>query len=297
MAKRRSKGGNIQPLKSLKAIDPLRQILQNYHGPFSPTRQLFKTYRGKNQVSFEKGNYIIKTISTGTELEEVLKLRYSVFHREYRNKKFPFGIDIDQFDHLADHLVIVDKKKDKIVGTYRLISSTFSNTFYSQTEFHLDNFLREPGLKMELSRACIQKKYRTGVVMNLLWRGIAQLLVETGAKYLFGCTSIRTMELHETACVIKYLGEKNGLSSEYDISPLASYEMPGLKEYADKLEMSEKVKETAKGFIPALFQSYLRMGASAYGLPALDKDFRCVDFFTVLQVSKMAGLYERKYMS
>ena len=226
-----------------------------------------------------------------------MKLRYAVFYREFQNKKFPFGLDIDQFDHLADHLVIVDKRINKIVGTYRLISSAYSNTFYSQSEFENTEFIRSPGLKLELSRACIQKNYRTGAVMNLLWRGIAQYLQDTGSMYLFGCASIRTMDMHETACVYRHLQELGAISNEYNVHPVGEYVMDGFPEYVETLPYNDQVKEIAKGLIPPLFQSYLRMGAHGYGLPALDRDFRCVDFFTVLRVENLKGLYEKKYMS
>ena len=73
--------------------------------------------------------------------------------------------------------------------------------------------------------------------------------------------------------------------------------MPHFAEYADKLPYTDEVKATAKGLLPPLFLSYLRMGANAYGYPALDRDFRCVDFFICLRVENLRGLYERKYLS
>lgn len=193
--------------------------------------------------------------------------------------------------------MIVDKREERIVGTYRLISSDYSHQFYSQSEFDLNRFVRIPGTKLELSRACIQKSHRTGIVMNLLWRGIAQYLQESGAKYLFGCASVRTLSLHETACVYRHLSAIDGLSDDFTIRPIGEYPLAGFEAYVSGLNYDDKVKEIAKNLLPPLFQSYLRMGAKAYGQPAIDRDFRCVDFLTVLQVEKMQALYERKYMA
>jgi putative hemolysin len=47
--------------------------------------------------------------------------------------------------------------------------------------------------------------------------------------------------------------------------------------------------------IPALLQSYLKAGAKVAASPALDRDFKCVDFFTVLDMESLTQLYERRY--
>jgi putative hemolysin len=239
----------------------------------------------------------VKTAETRSELEEVLKLRYEVFHREFLNKRFPYGIDIDRFDRLADHLVIVDRRVAKIVGTYRLISSHYSQVFYSQSEFSVDGLLNTPGVKLELSRACIQRDYRTGAVMNLLWRGISQYLQETNAKFLFGMASVRTMDAGEVSQIFKYLSETGNVDLSYQIAPTSDYQFPGFEtpEALANHGTASLQTEALKALLPPLFNSYLKMGAKICSAPALDRDFRCADFFTVLKVSELAKLYERKY--
>lgn len=241
----------------------------------------------------------MKTAETRSELEEVLKLRYEVFHREFLNKRFPYGIDIDRFDRLADHLIIVDRRVAKVVGTYRLISSHYSQVFYSQSEFSIDGLLTSPGVKLELSRACIQRDYRTGVVMNLLWRGIAQYLQETNAKFLFGMASVRTMDARETSQIFNFLKETGNVDMSYQIAPTRDYQFPGFQT-PEELAKSNAApapisQESFKALLPPLFHSYLKMGAKICSAPALDRDFRCADFFTVLKVAELAKLYERKY--
>jgi putative hemolysin len=60
-------------------------------------------------------------------------------------------------------------------------------------------------------------------------------------------------------------------------------------------ESVETVSKTVDEMIPALLQSYLKAGAKVAASPALDRDFKCVDFFTVLDMESLTQLYERRY--
>ncbi len=278
-------------LNQLRNIEPLKEILFQY-GSLVHAGRIEKLFYRKIAVYFEKGSYIVKTIESRSELKEVMKLRYQVFHKEYRKKKFPFGLDVESLDPVADHLVIIDKESDKIVGTYRLICSEFSNVFYSQSEFNIQGFFELPGVKLELSRACIHKDFRKGVVMNLLWRGLVKYMNEVKAKYLFGCSSVKTMDPKEVGLVVeKFRAEGQLLNPPMSAEPLPMYEMARLTAMLEDTAISKPIEE----MIPALLQSYLKAGAKVSSSPALDKDFNCVDFFTVLDMESLTQLYERRY--
>ena len=48
--------------------------------------------------------------------------------------------------------------------------------FYTGQEFDLCGVRAPSGEIMELGRSCVEPEYRTGAVMQLLWRGIADYL-------------------------------------------------------------------------------------------------------------------------
>ncbi len=275
----------------------------------------------KINLRLEKGSYIVKTVSEPWEFQEVIRLRYAVFHREYRKAILPFGWDLDDYDFICDHLIIIQKneasakKEGTVVGTYRMICSTFSESFYSQTEFNLDEFLKLPGVKLELGRACIHPDYRKGSVMNLLWRGVTEYLKQTDARYLFGCSSVKVMDAPEVADISRYLENKGFVSEEYGIRPLPNWEVPALDEHLAKAYVNDAVSEAvsavagdgatagvivpedtkAKELLPPLLEMYLLAGAKVVGRPALDRDFRCVDYLTVLDTTKLSALFSRRY--
>jgi len=279
-------------LNQLRKIEPFKELLNQY-GNHMHAGRVEKLFTRKIPVFFEKGSYIIKTIESRAELKEVMKLRYQVFHKEYRKKKFPFGLDVESLDPVADHLVIIDKETQKIVGTYRLICSEFSNVFYSQSEFTVQGFFELPGVKLELSRACIHRDYRKGVVMNLLWRGLVKYMNEVKAKYLFGCSSVKTMDPREVALVVEHFRTRDALLASVEAKPLPIYEMPRLMVVPP--DAAEAISRPIEELIPALLQSYLKAGAKVSSTPALDRDFHCVDFFTVLDMESLTQLYERRY--
>ncbi len=279
-------------MNHLRNIEPIKEILFQY-GNHLHANRIERLFYRKIPVYFEKGSFIIKTIENRFELKEVLKLRYQVFHKEYRKKKFPFGIDVEALDSIADHLVIIDKESEKIVGTYRLICSEFSNVFYSQSEFAIQGFFELPGVKLELSRACIHKDFRKGVVMNLLWRGLIKYMGEVKAKYLFGCSSIKTMDPMEVALVVNHFRSEGQLLNAIEAHPLPIFEMARLGVSFD--EGAIAVSKPVEDMIPPLLQSYLKAGAKLAPVPALDRDFKCVDFFTVLDIDSLTQIYERRY--
>lgn len=225
-----------------------------------------------------------------------MRLRYEVFHREFLNKKFPYGFDSDSFDLAADHLVIKDKAAGRIVGTYRLISSLYARSFYSETEFNLEKFLALPGNKLEMSRACIHRDYRKGVVMTLLWRGLVEYIQKVEAKYLFGCGSVKTMDPMQIRTVSEYLKREGHTSELLGATPLPNFQLDKLHD-GTEIVGYEYEATAAKKLVPALLNSYLRAGAKVAPSPALDRDFRCIDFLTVLNMDELTRSYERKYTS
>jgi len=267
-----------------RAVEGVRQGL----GWLNPAQ---KDFTGRVPVEFTRGHFTVKTVQSKRELWQVMTLRYEVFHREYKHKKIPFGLDRDRFDAEADHLAIIDNRINRIVGTYRLTSGDRTTNFYSKTEFDITDLLAREGGKVELSRACIHKDYRNGAVITLLWRGIIEYLNQSGARWLFGMASVKTIDPDELAAVYRTLEAEGAVDLSFRIMALEGYR---IKNFARSLEAAT-VTEQSKAMVPALLRSYLRAGAVVVGDPAIDMDFNCGDLFVVFDVSKMSSTYNRKY--
>lgn len=255
-------------------------------------------FRPKVEIQAEVGPFLLKTVTTVEELKAALKLRYQVFHREMIGKGKPHGIDVDEYDFFCDHLIIVEKRTAQIVGTYRLNCSSFSdNNFYSAREFNLNRILEQPGVKLELGRACIHKDYRRGLVISLLWRGIADYMAATNAQILFGCASIKTQNPREAALLYRYFFEEKRFTPEYFAPPTLSYTMPNLDLWIKnfKSPLTETEREEVKALIPPLCRAYLKIGAYLGGEPAWDDEFKCIDFLTILHREDLNRTLWKRY--
>ncbi len=223
-------------------------------------------------------------------------MRYEVFYKEALNKNNFIHIDTDKYDLLCDHLIIIDKEIDTVIGTYRLISSTFSDN-YSETEFSMDNIIDARGIKLELGRACVDHRYRNGLAIALLWKGVSEYMKKVEAKYLFGCSSISTTNIVEISLIFKYIKELHLSSEEYRVFPKPKYKVKELDYYQEAFDKFNINIDAIADFIPPLLKSYFKAGSVICGEPALDKKFKCADFFTVLDLDSISSSYDKKYKS
>ena len=248
-------------------------------------------FKAKVVFSIEAEDFIIKTASTLEDLKLALKLRHQVFLEEGLGRSHETGLEFDSYDHTADHLMIIDKKGNFAVGTYRLICSKFADTFYSQGEFHLDQFLAQEGIKLELGRACTHKDHRTGRTMDLLWQGLSRYIRETQTRFLFGCSSIDSEDPAAVFSVLKSLELKENVSYELGIMPTAKYEFEEAKTHHQNAIEDKQILRT----LPPLLRSYLHAGSKVHGYPALDKDFKCADMFTILDLMDLNKKFAERY--
>ncbi len=276
--------------KSIKPIRVMSSILS--------ARQL-KSYAPKLPVYLEKKKYIIKTADNFQELKQALKLRHDVFYEELLHKRRKSGLEMDRFDLRCDHLLVLEKSSGKIIGTYRLQSSLHSKHWYTATEFRMKQIQNLPGNKLELGRACVHRDFRTGLVISLLWEGIHAYMQASNTKYMFGCSSVKTTNKEEISRIYAYLKQQNHISDEHNVRPKGRFKLIDLplsdNPASDQCGGTEKWIEEGK--IPPLLMSYLNAGAKVCGKPALDKNFRCVDFLTLLEVSGLRERYDRKFRS
>lgn len=254
-------------------------------------------FQPKIQIFSEKGSYILKTVADSEELIQALQLRYQVFHREMIGKKKSRGVDVDEFDFVCDHLVIIDQRINKIIGTYRLNSSLFSNRFYSSGEFNIRQILETEGNKLELGRACIHQEYRNGIVISLLWRGIAEYMQKSNSEILFGCASIKTESPRQAALLYQHFASEERYLDHLLCPPTLKYSMPGIGDwiYSFQRPLTDQEKQEATDLIPPLCRAYLKAGAVLGGEPAYDAEFKCIDFLTILRRDNLNRALWKKY--
>jgi putative hemolysin len=236
-------------------------------------------------LEIEDKNYKVKIARNFYEIDKALQLRFEVFNLEmgeglessYANKR-----DEDEFDKQCHHLIIVENDTNNVIGTYRLQTMTMARKgigFYSDNEFNLKS-LGDTILKnsVELGRACIKKEYRNSRVMFLLWRGIARYLDLSGRRYLFGCCSLNSQNPQEAFALYHHLKTNSYINENINLLPRNKYRLPELNRFK---------AGTGEVPMPSLMRLYLRYGAKVVGQPAIDREFKTIDYFILFDLKDL----------
>ncbi len=187
---------------------------------FGLDTELPSVWRAKVPISIDQSRYIIKTANSIEEFRQVIDLRSAVFIEEFAGKTGSRRVDLEARDHDADFMIIQDRDTLEVLASYRLLCSDFTDDFYSCSEFVIDDFLQLPGKKLELSRACVRPDKRSkGIFVHLLWRGLAAYSAAIGNRYLFGCSSVQSLDLRHIVQIYQYLHEVGCWDNELPIKP------------------------------------------------------------------------------
>ena len=240
--------------------------------------------------SIEWRGYTIRTARGLDDLQEVQRLRYRCFQATWPNMP-PEGIDEDEFDFFCEHLLIRDRD-DRLIGTLRMNCRNDPNICYSSTEFDMGDFWSQPGVKLEMGRTCLDPEARAGFGLIALGHGLGKLVDETQAVMIFGCTSIESEDPVEIA-TLQRLFHSTGAASLTTIQPLAEHALADLQ-HAVPLE-GDIVQSLEERLVPPLLKGYLRAGARIAPQPSHDPQFRCVDFFTVLDLTEQVPDFMARY--
>ena len=227
-----------------------------------------------------QGWYRARLASTMADRAAAFRLRFLVFNLELNeglDTAHAIGQDTDEFDAVCDHLIVEHLTTSKIVGTYRLQTGAMAAAnagFYSEREFDFGPYRHLEDSLVELGRACVHREHRSPEVLYLLWRGIARYAAHHGGRYLIGCSSLTSQDPAHGTAVFEAL-------KTYQVEPhLRTLPHP---EFA----MTQIPAGTANKAVPRLLSAYLAMGARICGQPAIDRDFKTIDFLTLMDMETL----------
>jgi putative hemolysin len=271
-----------------------------------------------SRVHADVGRYRLRLAETKEDREAACRLRFKVFNIELGEgleSSYETGLDMDRFDAICEHLLVEDKASRRVVGTYRMQSGTTAARnlgYYSEQEFNLGPYepLR-PGI-LELGRASIDREHRTPEVLMLLWRGIAQYATDMGLRYLLGCSSLNSNDPAEGWQMYRQL-ENFRVPVEFETRPTAAYACPsGSYESAqqgadaqpspsktDRMQPDEAAPAPAQTAVkvPKLLKTYLAIGARIAAPPAWDREFRTIDFLTLLDLNLLSSAARHRFLT
>jgi putative hemolysin len=274
------------------------------------------------RIRADVGRYRLRLAVTPEDREAACRLRFRVFNIELGeglDSSYETGLDMDRYDAVCEHIIVEDKTSRRVVGTYRMQSGETASRnlgYYSEQEFSLGPYepLR-PGI-LELGRASIDREHRSPEVLMLLWRGIAQYATDMGLRYLLGCSSLNSNDPAEGWQMYRQL-ENFRVPAEFETRPTAAYACPpGSCDFTEQSadaqpspcradrsadrsgpdDFAPAIAHTAVK-VPKLLKTYLAIGARIAAPPAWDREFRTIDFLTLLDLNLLSAAARHRFLA
>ena len=223
-------------------------------------------------------------VGMAQSLEDVIecqRLCYLVFNCELGeglDSSVGTGLDRDRFDFICDHLMVHDAATGQLAGTYRMQSGYRAKGnlgYYGEGFFDFGPFESIRGEVLELGRACVREVYRNTNVLYLLWKGIAMYAESCKARYLIGCSSLSSQDANEGMALYEALREKYLVEPSLRTKPV------------EGCECQTSGSHAAAPRPPRLFRAYLDISARICGPPAIDREFKTIDFLTLVDLQAL----------
>jgi putative hemolysin len=239
-------------------------------------------------------------------IKRLQALRYQIFYEhghavaDLRTRLT--GRDMDSFDELCDHLMVVDRSlanaiscESPIVGTYRLLRQEIAERhagFYSAGEFEIADLLkRHPGKRfLELGRSCVLPAYRSKRAIELLWHGISTYVHEHRIDVMIGCASFEGTDREHVARSLSFLHHFASTPDPWRAAARSSRRIEMDLIPRNAIDVRRAWRE-----LPPLIKGYLRAGAFVGDDAVFDEQFRTIDVLVVLPVEAIDARYARLF--
>ena len=257
------------------------------------------------------GGLEVRLAMTPEEIDAAQALRYHVFYDEMGAIPTPEMAarkrDFDAYDEHCDHLLVIDhmrKNQNQVIGTYRLIRREAAEKcggFYSSSEYDITPLLEYPGEILELGRSCIDAEYRTGQVMQILWRGLTRYVFRYDVRLMFGCASLPGTDPSALAVPLSYL-------HYHHLAPPALRAKALPERYVDMRLLPRDAFDPNVAFdsmkldprngsnsLPPLIKGYIRVGGFVGEGAVIDKQFNTTDICIIVKTDLITSRYIKHY--
>jgi len=250
------------------------------------------------------GSLEVRLAYKAADVRRAQKLRYRVFYQEraaVADAKTLFARrDIDTFDAICDHLLVVDhalagrmvgRRRAPVVGTYRLLRQDVAERhggFYTAGEFEIGALMtrHQPLRFLELGRSCVLPPYRNKRTVELLWHGIWTYVLKHRLDVMIGCASLDGTDPDRIALPLSFLHHYAPAPEPWRARALPH-------RYVEMNRMAKEAidPKAALRALPPLIKGYLRLGAYIGEGAVADYQFGTTDVLIVLPVTAIKHRY------
>ncbi len=281
---------------------------------FVPRHLSFK--RPNPKIYGKLGDLEVRLANSRVDVRRAQKLRFRVFYKEMSAISDAATImqrrDIDQYDPICDHLLVVDKSyqtknlanlkkrpwpmRAKVVGTYRLLRQEVAELysgFYTQGEYDIASLVerKSPDYSfVELGRSCVLKPFRTRRTVELLWQGIWNYIHEHKCDVMIGCASFPGTDPKKHAEALSFLYHNALAPEDWRVRAHDNLHVDMNMMAKSDIDMKSALKA-----MPPLIKGYLRLGAYFGDGAVIDHQFGTTDVLIVMPLEAMDARYHAHY--
>jgi putative hemolysin len=247
------------------------------------------TTSARPATEVSRAHYRVRLAASREDVRAAQLLRFVVFNLELREgleQSYATCLDADAYDPICDHLLVEDIRTGEVIGTYRLQTGRKAAEnlgYYSAQEFDFRPYEPLRNEIIELGRACVHVNHRSLTVLSLLWKAIAAHVINHGCRYLIGCSSLTSQDSAIGMAAYREL-QPCLVREEWRTTPLPAFACDG-------------AAQIAAPKIPKLLTAYLALGAKICGPPAIDREFKTIDFLTFLDLHSLSPKSIARYLS
>lgn len=237
------------------------------------------------------GPYVVRLAVTADEVRLAQELRFRVMYLEKGGRpdllKQASRADIDEWDEQAFHIIVHDRRDDRIVGTLRLMQSDRllpGQSFYTEQSFDISGLRARYPILLELGRFCIDPSGRGGAILMLIWKFAMEFITQGEIDVMIGCASFPGTSIDKHIDVLSWLYFNNRAPAA--LMPKPKGEHVFLTDIVgEEANFSDAVRD-----VPPLLRGYLKLGAKASDCAILDAVFNTT--FIAIYVDAKAMLDE-----
>jgi putative hemolysin len=248
-------------------------------------------------MSQAAAEFHVRLAKSSDDMLAVQRLRYEVFVRELGGGgalvDHEAGLERDHLDPFFEHLLLIDTKRDDIVGVYRLMTADRAKDaggFYSENEYDLTRLKSSGRRLLELGRSCLHADYRGGTGMYHLWSGLARYVAVHQIEVLFGVASF-----HGTN--VKSFAEPLSLLHHRHLAPDVLRVCASSKSFQnmDLIDEAHLDRRAAMMQMPSLIKAYLRLGGCVGEGAYVDHVFNTIDVCLIMDTDQLSARHARIY--
>ena len=250
-------------------------------------------------------DYEVRLTRNKEERRMVRALRYAVFCEEEgafaTEEQKNLREEYDSYDRFAEYMAVFHN--GNVVGCYRIIDRAAAEkmgSFYTEYEYNISKIKKVRGNIAEMSRACVDARYRdNALVMRLLWAGLSEYVLRRRVRVLFGVASWVGQKPGLSSHAISYLYYNRLAPARLRATVLSENFHESLNPGLSRMNIMPKIfvdEEEALRQMPPLIKGYLRVGADFGNGVYIDKGFNTYDVFVTLQTKNISAPYQKHFL-